>query len=57
MVPILAYRIQEAVHGGLSRTARTRLQRLIDERPTCCFRWVKDDGSHHNLNQQEFSKK
>ena len=42
MVPILAYRMQEAVHGGLSRTARTRLQRLIDERPTSSARVRKE---------------
>ena len=42
MVPILAYRIQEAVHGGLSRTARARLQRLIDERPTSSARVRKE---------------
>ena len=42
MVPILAYRMQEVVHGGLSRTARTRLQRLIDERPTTSARVKKE---------------
>ena len=42
MVPILAYRMQEVVHGGLSRTARTRLQRLIDERPTSSARVRKE---------------
>ena len=42
MVPILAHRMQEAVHGGLSRTARARLQRLIDERPTASARVRKE---------------
>ena len=42
IVPILAYRMQEVVHGGLSRTARTRLQRLIDERPTSLARVRKE---------------
>jgi hypothetical protein len=31
MVPILAYRMQEAELGGLSHSARTRLQILIDQ--------------------------
>jgi hypothetical protein len=31
MVPILAYRIQEAEFGGLSHSARTRLQILIEK--------------------------
>ena len=42
MVPILAYRMQEAGHGGLSRTARARLQRLIDERSTTSARVRKE---------------
>jgi hypothetical protein len=32
MVPMLAYRMQEAVHGGLSHSAKRRLQQLIEER-------------------------
>ena len=42
MVPILAHRIQETAHGGLSQTARSRLQRLIDERPTSTVRVSKE---------------
>jgi hypothetical protein len=42
MVPILAYRMQEAVHGGMSQTARTRLQRLISERSTSSIRATKE---------------
>jgi hypothetical protein len=34
MVPMLAYRMQEAVHGGLSHSAKRRLQHLIEERRT-----------------------
>ena len=41
-MPILAHRMQEAVHGGLSRTARSRLQRLIEERPTSSARVRKE---------------
>ncbi len=42
MVPILAYRMQEAVHGGMSQTARARLQRLISERSTSSIRASKE---------------
>jgi hypothetical protein len=42
MVPILAYRMQEAVHGGMSQTARTRLQRLMSERSTSSIRASKE---------------
>lgn len=42
MVPILAYRMQEAVYGGLSQTARARLQRLIAERSTSSMRASKE---------------
>ena len=42
MVPILAYRMQETVHGGMSQTARTRLQRLIGERSTTSTRASKE---------------
>jgi hypothetical protein len=34
MVPILAYRMQEAEFGGLSHNARTRLQVLIEKNRT-----------------------
>ena len=42
MVPILAYRMQETVHGGLSQTGRARLQRLISERSTSSVRNRKE---------------